>query len=1169
MAGESAKTLIDKVLSKHPSNSGIELKYRPIRSDEMAEILPNKYGNMDDSIVGILLSNLTQNGLIDPDYFPRFLLGSSRLAALSLYGKEFIQTDDFETDDIIQSAHKKKKFFGDLDIDVKMIVPVKEVANFLNSEDQFQGSLATKLGRGEIHLAIKMDNNSVIQIDLVDVSDIDVEAQKFGQYSSFLDLSEGIKGAFVKILLRSIAGVKQPESLSYFEDFAKANPNIDFSKGWDKAISLGYELVGARYIVNPEKLKLAMEFKKEGIKTIKKVFYPDFSMGYNDLDSLANFLLGNNASGNTLLHAIALAEYVSSNFQENEVKTIKERFLNGIEKDVKRGLDPEDYEIGKNLIISILDKTQTPSVLSEGRTGIGRFSGKSKLSNKNTIDIIYDLISLSGNKGKDRFSIDLMAEPEKIDLVEKMDSGYFSFGLDPKKQFFIESSNSGLVYPSVYKQRFSFSDDFLKSYESILNNKSFQKSLNKVYEEFGPFKFNAELFPILTHKGDDEGKVIFVGTSYLKEKFGKDGGITIFNSQLWDKNRNSWYSPATKLDSRVVNSFKELSEQSKLDEDWKVYSNEDMLLPGMLQINLMGFQQFFSSREKAEELKSLIRKKEYKEKFQSIRDNLQKQLDEIANRSTSNLGGKDSYIEGVVLRIKKENGDFYEIKGTSKGFDLNKEEYWKDRVDLLNLEKKLKESLITTVLGLPSAHPTTISKQIRPFVMDQFIQSETLDKQDLIFSLIKQGIIFPGGAGSVEGLKSQIRSLLDSSKQRLREIKDSINKKEVEGLLDTDSIRKSNEIYSSVLKNVMVYEELLQTKDDYDFITEIVFAILGKRLSKIINLEKAKDYEKDSKKYEKVIVIPGRFQPFHKGHMAMVNLAVDNLEKVDGNKVLIYVIKGNESSLDNAKNPLSEKEQIELIRSLFKNNPKVEVAEDVLPSSGPSELVTNIYNKNKKLVGIAAGEDRLPSYKKFIYAFSPSYFKSDHDYTPIDKNSKGHYIFNFIKTPRLFSGTEARELASKVSFEEFLNNVIGEGVSEETKRIYKMVYDKLSQKDIQKEDTQHFLGIFRGLVEEVLKETSKAGKKRASKKIPKLKDEGYPQKQAIAIAYSMEERDELEEEEELEEMTAAGGAGGGTGAVVGYAGAAGAVGRPQRRKRKTTEEEVNEALNYLLQKLGV
>jgi len=51
------------------------------------------------------------------------------------------------------------------------------------------------------------------------------------------------------------------------------------------------------------------------------------------------------------------------------------------------------------------------------------------------------------------------------------------------------------------------------------------------------------------------------------------------------------------------------------------------------------------------------------------------------------------------------------------------------------------------------------------------------------------------------------------------------------------------------------------------------------------------------------------------------------------------------------------------------------------------------------------------------------------------------------------------------------------------------------------------------------------------------------------------------EETDLEEIASMAG---GSGAI-----GAGSVGKPQRRERKATEEEVNEALNYLLQKLGV
>jgi len=113
-----------------------------------------------------------------------------------------------------------------------------------------------------------------------------------------------------------------------------------------------------------------------------------------------------------------------------------------------------------------------------------------------------------------------------------------------------------------------------------------------------------------------------------------------------------------------------------------------------------------------------------------------------------------------------------------------------------------------------------------------------------------------------------------------------------------------------------------------------------------------------------------------------------------------------------------------------------------------------------------------------------------------------------------------------------------------------------SQRKIE-ENTQHFLGIFRGLVDEVLEEISKAGKKRVAKKIPILKDEGYPQKQAIAIAHSMEKKKKLdEEEEEIEEVS-------GVGAVGGYSLPLGE--KPKKHKK---DKEVNEILNYLLEKLG-
>jgi hypothetical protein len=153
----------------------------------------------------------------------------------------------------------------------------------------------------------------------------------------------------------------------------------------------------------------------------------------------------------------------------------------------------------------------------------------------------------------------------------------------------------------------------------------------------------------------------------------------------------------------------------------------------------------------------------------------------------------------------------------------------------------------------------------------------------------------------------------------------------------------------------------------------------------------------------------------------------------------------------------------------------------------------------------------------------------------------------------------ASDFRAALQAEEEVNKFIPIESSDKIEAIVDMITGELQ------EDTHHFMGIFRGLVEEVITEMSKAAKKRVSKKIPVLKDEGYPTDQAVAIAYSMEEKGKLEEdEEEIEEISSMA-----AGAVTGYSLPLGA--KPQRRKKKRNlaEQEVNDALNYLLEKLRI
>jgi len=102
------------------------------------------------------------------------------------------------------------------------------------------------------------------------------------------------------------------------------------------------------------------------------------------------------------------------------------------------------------------------------------------------------------------------------------------------------------------------------------------------------------------------------------------------------------------------------------------------------------------------------------------------------------------------------------------------------------------------------------------------------------------------------------------------------------------------------------------------------------------------------------------------------------------------------------------------------------------------------------------------------------------------------------------------------------------------------------------------MGIFHGLIEDILAEK----KDSVNKKIKILKDEGYDQDQAVAIALSMKERGELkEEEEELEEISAMAG-----GAVQGYSLPQVAKPKyPKKNKNDKLDEMVNEVYDYLLE----
>ena len=289
------------------------------------------------------------------------------------------------------------------------------------------------------------------------------------------------------------------------------------------------------------------------------------------------------------------------------------------------------------------------------------------------------------------------------------------------------------------------------------------------------------------------------------------------------------------------------------------------------------------------------------------------------------------------------------------------------------------------------------------------------------------------------------------------------------------------------------------------------------------------DYSK-----EIVAILPGKFKPAHRGHLDMIRHYLEHADKV------VVLISPKEK--DGITADVSERLLQMYVKDAGLQNVNIEVSEYPSPVQAAMEYGNNPEMRGTKII-LGASTKGGDAAERFAGSLQ-KYVDDAEVLNPLD--------YAFDPVGEVISATDFRNALRN---NEDIDRFIPAGSKDKTDIIVDMVKEKLQ------ENTQPFLGIFRGLVEETLEEITKAGKKRVSKKIPVLKDEGYPTKQAVAIAHSMEERDELEEEKELEEISAMG-----AGAVSGYARS---VSKPKRKKRKLDEKEVNEALNYLLQKLGV
>jgi len=696
--------------------------------------------------------------------------------------------------------------------------------------------------------------------------------------------------------------------------------------------------------------------------------------------------------------------------------------------------------------------------LNEAREGIGRFAGDSQFTNKDFLEVLKKLAEETDNVGKSEFTINFL-ENKSVDMVEKMDASFMQFGLDPKGKFFMEPNYGGPVTIENVKAKFGFKKDSFDSFMALYENKKFQEALQQIFKFYGPFKFDAEMFPTFTHEGTKDGDVVFASTRYKKDKFGKFGGFVVFKTWLFEKSNYDWKRPEPALNSAIIAKFKDLS--SSFMDEWKIYSNDaDMRLPGSIKVDVGNLAEYLADETKYQELLAALsttKKSELRTRFlpviNSLRVQLQEALDNYANNTSSKLGDSKSKVEGVVLRIKAKDGDVFEVKGTSEDFAKQAKIVWQDRMKIKDIESAFYENVLKNALNAQVYNQETktwdtevTSAKLTKVVNN--ISSKLNPKEETIQSYLEALLPFitPTPQESVKELNTKLKVEIFKAREELKAVEEGL--KDRQQVLDIDSFRKTKDFINSLKIILNDYEIILTGKgtNEQKYVA-ILEKFFGKKMEHAIVAKKPQDSSEEFAKRTKVILWSGRAQPWHKGHHNMVELAKGKLEELGADKVFIVIIRGADSSTNVEENPLQKEEQEKLINLVYANDPKVELSEVFPPSPAPQILVNKlIYEKGYIVVGWLAGDDRIDSYQKFIDGYVPQAFKSNHEYAPIDFNPKTGKKAELIKTPRVMSGTESRELTLKLPFEQWFAKVAPAGVSSSAKKEYEKVYNIIKER---------------------------------------------------------------------------------------------------------------------------
>jgi hypothetical protein len=441
------------------------------------------------------------------------------------------------------------------------------------------------------------------------------------------------------------------------------------------------EGVKQKYMLTPgegfylQKFTLTPKGKR---KEISREFKSD------DMNFVSKFLFGDDKS----FSDIDTFEKVYALFKSNSFKfpEIRDKVIQGYKESISAHTD-----------------SKNPS-LTEDKISIQRFHGTSEMSDGAFLRFLQKIQPLV-KSGKLDLSVN-----DNVSVTEKLDGSPCMFGLNQSGKFYLESANSGEITVDL-AERFNnpFTSHFYQALLFLNSYVPFQRRLQAAFKQYGFFKITSEMFPVLTHKGNEFGDVVFASTKYNRAKLGNKGAFVCFGAVSKDGDTTS-----DGILNMIINTE---------DPEWKVYNilQHGNLSREGLVFDFSGVQDFIEDPKKLAGAMTLLRSRKdtpeklaLKKMILTIRKQLQGSLNQYAEKINSFLShGDGKYpVEGVVMKIRLPDEDIF-IKGTSEIFHQIAEKTWGTRKALGNLEKVLDGEFLKNVFGFKTTHAATINKAIQ------------------------------------------------------------------------------------------------------------------------------------------------------------------------------------------------------------------------------------------------------------------------------------------------------------------------------------------------------------------------------------------------------------------------------------------------------------------------